>query len=236
MRTFDLLRRAAPTLSVGVLSADWMALGADLEHLAPAAVPLLHFDVMDGRLVPALTLGAPLVRAVRTPMRKDVHLMVEEPLDRIEAFVAAGADVITVSVESTRHVHRVFQRLGEMENANDPARGLVRAAALNPGTPVEAVEPLLGDIEMVLLLAVNPGWGGQSFLPSTRPRLERLRELIDRSGRDLLTCVDGGITRDTIGALAGSGVDLVVSGSAVFDGGDPAENARLLLDRLRSGN
>lgn len=230
---FEQLREAAPTITVGVMTADLMRLADEIASIQDAGVSILHFDVMDGRFCPALTMGTALVKGVKTDLIKDVHLMIEEPLDQLAAFVKAGADLVTVSVESTRHVHRALQSLGEMENANDPGRGIVRGVSLNPGTAVGLIEPLLEDVEMVLLLAVNPGWGGQSFIPSTRQRIERVREMVAASGKDILLCVDGGIKKDNIAEVAGLGVDLIVTGSAVFDGKDPAGNARFMLDAMK---
>jgi ribulose-phosphate 3-epimerase len=121
-----------------------------------------------------------------------------------------------------------------MQNANDPARGIVRGLALNPGTPIEAIVPLLDEIDLLLLLAINPGWGGQKFLPATMGRIASARRLLDGAGGRVLLAVDGGITRDNVGRLAGTGVDVVVTGSAVFDGKAPAENARAMLAALRA--
>ena len=224
----------APTISVGILTADLMALGADLARLDGTGVALLHFDVMDGCFTPMMTFGPPLVKAVRTPLLKDVHLMIDEPLEKLGDYVAAGADVVTVHAESCTHIHRVLQRLGTMENANDPSRGIVRGVALNPGTPLAVLEPLLDELDLVHLLAINPGWGGQKFLPATMGRIADVRRLLVRAGRRILLGVDGGITRENVGTLAGSGVDLVVTGSAVFDGKAPAENARAMLAALRA--
>jgi ribulose-phosphate 3-epimerase len=226
----DRLRARAPQISVGLLTADWMALGSQLQLLEDAGVGLVHFDVMDGCFCPQLTLGAPVVAGLKTPLLKDVHLMIEEPLTKVDGFVAAGADIITVHAESTRHVHRVLQAIGKMTNANDPQRGIARGVALNPGTPLEVVDPLLDELEMILLLAVNPGWGGQKFIPSTR---ERLRALRQRVGDEILICVDGGITRDNIADVARMGAELIVTGSAVFDGKAPLENLRSLHDAIR---
>jgi ribulose-phosphate 3-epimerase len=214
-------------------TADLSRLGDEMRLLESTGVPLVHFDVMDGRFTPTMTFGPPLVAAVKTSMLKDVHLMIEEPLDTIGEYVAAGADVVTIHVESTRHPHRVLQALAQMKNANDPSRGIVRGVALNPGTALEAIEPLLGDCELVLLLAVNPGWGGQKFIPSTAERAWRTREAIYASGRDVLVCIDGGVKRDNIDEIAKLGADLIVTGSAVFDGKDAAANARLLQDAVR---
>src|SRR6187431_3703916 len=122
----DRLRASAPQISVGVLTADWLTLGSQLQVLESAGVDLLHFDVMDGVFCPMLTMGAPVVAGLKTRLLKDVHLMIEDPLSKLDSFVAAGADIITVHVESTRHIHRVLQALGKMTNANDPNRGIVR--------------------------------------------------------------------------------------------------------------
>ena len=227
---FDQLRSRAPQLSVGILTANWMSLSSELALLERAGVDLLHFDVMDGCFCPMMTLGTPVVAGLKTSMLKDVHLMVEEPLDKVGAFVAAGADIVTIHGERTSHVHRVLQSLRQMTNVNDPTRGILRGLALNPGTPVSSIEPLLGELEMVLVLAVNPGWGGQKFLPGTADRVRRVR---DMAGRDVLICVDGGVTRDNVGEIACMGADIIVTGSAVFDGKSPAENVRLMMEALR---
>ncbi len=234
MRTLELLRKSSPTISAGILTADWMALGSDLSLLEQTDVRLAHIDVMDGCFVPMLTVGPLVIKAIKGLLLKDVHLMVQDPLEKIESYVEAGADILTVHVESCNHVHRVLQRLGSLENRNDPDRGLVRGVALNPGTPITALEPLLDQTELVLLLGVNPGWSGQSLIPATLPRLQKVKELIARSKRDILLGIDGGVTRDNIPRLGLAGADLVVAGSAIFDGKAPAQNARALLDRLRS--
>ena len=231
--TAQRLKELAPTISVGVVSADLLSLGTEVAILEDAGVSLLHVDVMDGCFTPIMTVGPPLIKVLPTTLIKDVHLMIEDPIDKIEAYVAAGADIITVHVESTPHVHRALQAMGGMTNANDPARGLVRGAALNPGTPAGALEPLLDEVEMVLLLAVNPGWGGQKFIASTRRKLEAVMDMIRETGREILTCIDGGVKRDNIEDVARMGADIVVTGSAVFDGKAPAENARFMMETLK---
>ncbi len=231
-KVFDSIKALTPTISVGVITADLMNLGSQLALLEQSGVGLLHFDVMDGCFCPSMTMGSPFIKAVKTPLIKDVHLMISEPLTKIADYVAAGADMITVHIESEpTHIHRAFRSLGAMTNANDPERGIVRAAGLNPGTPIEAIEPILDEIEMVLLLAINPGWGGQKFIPSTAERLAQARKLI--SGRDILLALDGGITRDNIGEVTKLGADIVITGSAVFDGKAPLENAKYMLQGVR---
>jgi ribulose-phosphate 3-epimerase len=223
------LRQLAPTISVGVLTADLLALGSELRSIEQAGVQVLHVDVMDGCFTPAMTVGPPFIKAIRTPLLKDVHLMIREPLGKVADYVAAGADIVTVHAESCTHIHRVLQYLGTLTNANDPARGIVRGVALNPGTPLEVLEPLLGEADLVVLLAINPGWGGQSFLASTVGRAARVRGLAAATGRPVLVGIDGGVTRQNIGTVAAIGADLIVTGSAVFDGKAAPANAAFML-------
>ena len=229
------LLRGGPRLTVGLITADLLRLGEELELLEGKGAELVHIDVMDGVFCPMFTVGPPVIKALRTPLLKDAHLMIEDPLSKVESFVEAGADLITFHVEGARQPHRVLQVLGKATNANDPARGIVRGIALNPGTPLEAIEPLLDDVDLVLLLAVNPGWGGQRFIPATIGRIARARRMLETAGRRILLGVDGAITKENIRSVAGTGVDLVVTGSAVFDGKAPAENARYMLAALRGG-
>jgi ribulose-phosphate 3-epimerase len=212
-----------PTLSAGVLTADLLHLGRELERLEEAGVDIVHVDVMDGVFCPAITVGPPLVQAIPGHFVRDVHLMIDEPLEKLDAFVEAGAGILTFHVEATRHPHRALQALAGTD--------VVRGVALNPGTPLAVVEPLLDDLELILILAVNPGWSGQRFLETTGQRLAAARALT--RDREIAVGVDGGVTRANGARVASLGPDLVVAGSAVFDGGDAAENARLLLDALR---
>jgi ribulose-phosphate 3-epimerase len=228
------LKDLTPTISVGILTADLLSLGAEISLLERAGVSLVHFDVMDGCFTPAMTVGPPLIAAVKTPLIKDVHLMIQNPLLKVEDYLAAGADIITVHAEASPHIHRVLQQMGNMSNPNNPELGLIRGVALNPGTPVEVIEPLLEEVEIVLILPVNPGWGGQKFIEASRRKLIRARQMIRDSGREVLLAVDGGIRRDNVAEVAAMGVDIVVTGSAVFDGKAPAENARSMLNALRT--
>ena len=230
---FNDLREGAPLVSVGVLTADLLSLGSQLKLIESAGAKLVHVDVMDGRFCPTITVGPPLIKAIKTAMLKDVHLMIEEPLAAVESFVAAGADIITVHAESSRHIHRVLQALGEMTNVNDAGRGILRGVGLNPGTPIDVVGPLMDEIEMVLLLAINPGWKGQKFIPATGRRVAEVIEVAGKAKKDILVCVDGGVTRDNIGDVARMGADIIVAGSAIFDGKAPSENAKFMIGAAR---
>jgi ribulose-phosphate 3-epimerase len=228
----DILKSLTPTISVGVLTADVMKLGDELAALDGTGVGILHFDVMDGCFCPLMTFGASFIKGIKTPLLKDVHLTIADPLTKLAEYVDAGADILTVYLESEpTHIHRVFQSLAKMTNANDPERGIVRGIAINPGTPVQAIEPVLDDIDIVTILGINPGWGGQKLIPSTAARVAQAKELI--AGRDILLCVDGGVTKDNIAEVAAWGIDMVVTGSAVFDGKAPADNARFMLEEFK---
>jgi ribulose-phosphate 3-epimerase len=212
------LRREAPVLSVGLLAADAMAYGAAIADLEAAGAALLHFDVMDGMFCPGFTAGPPLIAAARTTMLKDVHLMVADPLAIIPAVLKAGADIVHVHPEGLLHLHRALVML-DVDAVGRPGRRVLRAVALNPATPVDVVEPILHMIDMVTLLAVDPGWSGGAPDAALGRKVERLRRLAEAAGTDPLIAIDGGITEATIGAAAGFRPDIVVSGSAVFKAG-----------------
>jgi ribulose-phosphate 3-epimerase len=206
-----------------MLTANLLRLGEELAFLEQARATVVHIDVMDGVFCPQFTVGPPIVKAIPDSFIKDCHLMIDEPLEKVQSFVDAGAGIITCHVESTRHPHRVLQSLA--------GSGVIRGIALNPGTPLIVLEPLIDELELIFLLAVNPGWGGQKFLPSTERRLAAARELI--GDREILLEVDGGITKANIEHVATLGADLVVSGSAIYDGVAPLDNARYMLDVVR---
>jgi ribulose-phosphate 3-epimerase len=235
MTTTDLvagLAKGAPNLSVGILTANLGALDEELRLLERGGAPMVHTDVMDGVFCPMLTVGAPFVAAQRTSVLKDVHLMIDEPLEKLTPFIRAGADMITFQVESARNPHRVLQALGGAVNANDSSRGIARGVAISPGTPLEVLEPLLRDLDYVLLLAVNPGWSGQEFAASIPARLARVRSMAAASGRPILVGVDGAVTRASIASVAALRPDIIVSGSAIFDGKAPAANLAFMQEAV----
>jgi ribulose-phosphate 3-epimerase len=204
-------------------------LGAELEHLRGKAA-WAHVDVMDGAFCPQLTVGPAFVAAVAsTGIAVDAHLIVEEPRRMLADVAAAGAAVITVHAEATRHLHRTMT---EMTALAGPEGSFLRGVAINPGTPVYAVEPVLGLADLVLVLAVSPGWSGQAPAPGTRQRVREVRELARRAGADVLVGVDGGVTIANAAEVASWGIDIIVSGSAIFDRIDPAGNLDLLTRQL----
>ena len=234
---FESLKQWSPTLSVGTLTANQMALGQEIALLEGTGAKLVHLDVMDGCFCPMMTFGPPLIQAIKTRLLKDVHLMINDPLEKVAGYVAAGADIVTVHAESSRHIHRVLQSLGAMTNVNDPERGVARGVALNPGTPLEVLDPLWDELELVLLLAINPGWKGQAFNPATLDRLPKVKKMVSEAGRDVIVAVDGGVTRKNVAEVARAGADLIVTGSAVFDGNDgkaAEENAKFMLEAVQS--
>jgi ribulose-phosphate 3-epimerase len=230
--TLRALLRGGPRLTVGMMTADLLHLGSELELLERGGAELVHIDVMDGVFCPMLTVGPPVIKAMRTPLLKDAHLMVSDPLSMIDAVVAAGADMITFHVEGAPQPHRVLQALGKAVNVNDASRGIIRGVAVNPSTPLEVLEPLLDEVDYILVLAVNPGWGGQPFISTTAHRVERVRAMVAGSGNQILVGVDGAVTRDNIAEVAALGADIIVSGSAIFDGKAVEANLRHMLDAV----
>ncbi len=197
-------------IAPSILSADFSVLGAEIQAVEQAGADLVHVDVMDGRFVPNITIGPLVVEAIRpvTSLPLDVHLMIVEPEKYVERFADAGADIITVHVEACTHLHRVIQQIKDL--------GKKAGAVLNPATPLCSIEYVLEDLDLVLVMSVNPGFGGQSFIPSALEKIGALRQMIDERGLDLAIEVDGGVNVSTIADVVRAGADICVAGSAVF--------------------
>ena len=200
-------------IAPSILSADFAALGEAIARVEAAGADLLHVDVMDGHFVPNLTIGPPVIESIRkrTRLPLDVHLMIEEPERWVETYVRSGADYVTVHVEASAHLERTLTLIREA--------GARAGAALNPSTPPEALQYVLDDLDLVLVMSVNPGFGGQSFIPSAYEKIRRLRTIL--ADRPVLVSVDGGVKADNAGALAQAGAGLLVAGSAIFGAPDP---------------
>jgi len=232
-KAFNLLRECSPTLSVGITSADFLNIGKEVELLESTDIKLMHFDIMDGCFVERLTVGPIFVKAVKTKLLKDVHLMIQNPEEKIREYVDAGADIITVHVESSRDIRLILKELGKTENKNDPERGLIRGVAVNPDTPVDHLKGLLDDIEMIVILAVNIQKQGFPFFTSYTDKFMEVKNLISNCGKEILLCLDGGIKMNNISEFAKVGADILVSGSAIFDGKNPIGNIQFMLKEIK---
>ena len=210
--------RIAPS----ILSADFACLGEEVRAIDAAGADWIHIDVMDGHFVPNITIGPDIVRALRphSTLPFDVHLMISPVDTYLDAFAEAGSDILTVHAEVGAHLHRTIQHI--------KALGKKAGVALNPGTPAEAVQPLLDDLDLILVMSVNPGFGGQSFIASQIDKIKDLRARIDASGREIDLEVDGGVNRSNVAEIVAAGADALVAGSATFSGGAYAENIAAL--------
>jgi ribulose-phosphate 3-epimerase len=215
-----------PDIAPSILSADFANLGRDVTMVLDAGTKVIHVDVMDGHFVPPITIGPLIVESLRELVHErgailDVHLMIERPERHVEAFAKAGADVITVHPEATPNIHYTLKLIREL--------GCNAGVVINPGTQCEAVEPVAEIVDLCLLMSVNPGWGGQKYIPTSTKRLARLRELLPPA---VVLEVDGGISLETIDEARAAGCDLFVAGNAVFAAADPTEAYRALAARL----
>ncbi|MEO2083304.1 MAG: ribulose-phosphate 3-epimerase [Desulfurobacteriaceae bacterium] len=214
-----------PLLAPSILSADFARLSSEIEAVESAGADLLHVDVMDGRFVPNITVGIPVVESIRkvTGLPIDVHLMIVEPEKYVEDFIKAGADWISFHFEAAVHHHRIVERIREL--------GAKAGIVLNPSTPVVLLEEILPYLDFVLIMSVNPGFGGQSFIPTSTQKIRKLKELSAELNPELLIEVDGGIKLSNVKEVLEAGADVIVAGSAIFKG-NPAENTKAFKEKF----
>ena len=209
-------------IAPSILSADFSKLGEDIERIDKGGADFIHIDVMDGSFVPNISFGLPVIKSIRNRSDKifDVHLMIDNPANYIDAFVEAGADLITVHYEADRHIDRTINYI--------KSKGKMAAVALNPGTPVCVLKDIINSLDMVLIMSVNPGFGGQKFIPYSLEKIREVKEMSKTGNPDLLIQVDGGIGKDNVKSVIEAGANVIVAGSAVFNSGDISENIKAL--------
>jgi ribulose-phosphate 3-epimerase len=213
-------------LSPSILSADFKTLGQDIETIDKAGAQYIHIDVMDGQFVKSISFGMPVIRSVRPVTERvfDVHLMINEPVRYIQEFVDCGADIITVHVEACSDVAATLAAIRE--------KGVKPAITLNPETPVSAIEPYLDKVDMVLVMSVHPGFGGQKFIPESLDKVREIKRMLEEKNLTADIEIDGGITLDNVQSVIEAGANVIVAGSAVFKG-DAAENVKRFLEKMR---
>lgn len=209
-------------IAPSILSADFAKLGEEITAVERAGADYIHVDVMDGHFVPNITIGPLIVEAIRpvTKLPLDVHLMIDNPDQYIEAFAKAGADYITVHVEACRHLHRTIHHIKSF--------GIKAGVVLNPATPVNTIEHILKDIDLVLLMSVNPGFGGQKFIPEVLPKIRKVKEMADLIGKEIEIEIDGGVNAETAKLCVEAGANVLVAGSAIYDQEDYAAAISLI--------
>jgi len=218
------MKKIAPS----ILSADFSRLGEEVKNVEACGADLIHCDVMDGHFVPNLTIGPIVIKALRkvTKLPLDCHLMIERPERYLKEFIKAGSDIMTIHVEATTHLQRHIQHIKE--------QGIKAGVSLNPSTPLDVLEYIISEVDLILIMTVNPGFGGQKFLKSMLPKIQRLKEMIDQRHLSVEIEVDGGIGVDTIRDVSRAGADIFVSGQAIFGSGDYRKTIQAMKEEIKA--
>lgn len=213
-------------IAPSILSANFAKLGEDIKEIEKHGADMVHIDVMDGMFVPNISFGLPIIKSIRklTDMPFDVHLMIEEPSRYVKDFAEAGADIITVHYEADRHIDRTINYIKSF--------GVKAAIALNPGTPVSAIKHLIHQLDMVLIMSVNPGFGGQKYIKYCSDKIREVKSTADMYNKDLLIQVDGGVSKENISEVVEAGANVIVAGSAVFKNAEVEKNIKALRDAI----
>jgi ribulose-phosphate 3-epimerase len=216
-----------PLIAPSMLSADFLNLQRDIDMINNSEADWFHLDVMDGRFVPNISYGMPIIAQMKKAAKKtfDVHLMIEEPERYLEEFKKAGADYLTVHYETGYHIHRTLTSI--------KALGMKAGLSINPHTPVDMVQDIIGEIDLLLVMSINPGFGGQKFLPLTYNKIRRAKEIINAAGTSTLIEIDGGVTLENIAGIVEAGADVLVAGNTVFSAADPADMIKKLKQAVK---